>query len=151
MLASIVSSSVGISATMDLVASLSILFTRHFFLFVFCSNHTAFKLYSLWHVGCSFDDFYGLHICSRASLVLYNPSRCPVSIERPQLLGSMSSYFPVAVVLHHILTLHHSPLPLLPLRLSGQAAQRPTSRLCCFRLPASCLLRSSPRVRACPL
>jgi hypothetical protein len=116
----------------------------------FSFNHTAFKLYSLWHVGCLLDDFYDLHTCSRASLLLYNPARHPDSIEPPRLLGSMPSYFSVAVVLY-LLTLLYSPPPLPRLRSPGPVAQRPTSRLCYFRLPASCLPRSAPRIRACPL
>jgi hypothetical protein len=122
-----------------------------FLVFSFFSfNHTAFKLYSLWHVGCLLDDFYDLHTCSRASLLLYNPARHPDSIEPPRLLGSMPSYFSVAVVLY-LLTLLYSPPPLPRLRSPGPVAQRPTSRLCYFRLPASCLPRSAPRIRACPL
>jgi hypothetical protein len=117
----------------------------------FSFNHTAFKLCSLWHVGYLHDDFYGFHICSRASFLLYNPARRPDSIEPPRLLGSMPSYFSVAVVMHPLLTLRCSPLPLLPLRPSGPVAQYSTSRLCYFRLPASCLLRSAPRIRACLL
>jgi hypothetical protein len=117
----------------------------------FCFNHTVSKLYSLWHIGYLLDDFYGLHICSRMHLLLYNPARRPASTEPPGLSGSTPSYFPIAVMLDHILTPRHSPLPLLPLRLFCQATQRPTSRLYRFRLPASCLLRSSPRIRACPL
>jgi hypothetical protein len=116
----------------------------------FSFNHTAFKLYSLWHVGYLLDDFYHLHTCSRASLLLYNPARRPDSIEPPRLLGSMPSYFSVAIVLY-LLTLLYSPPPLPRLRSPGPVAQRPTSRLCYFRLPASCLLRSAPRIRACPL
>lgn len=111
---------------------------------LFTFNHTAFKLNSLWHVGYLLDDFYGLHICSRASLLLYNPARHPDSIEPPRLLGQMPSYFSVAIVLHHLLTLHHSLLPLNRLRPSGPAAQRPMSRLCYVPSPASCLPRSSP-------
>lgn len=116
-------------------------FSRFFF---FSLNHTAFKLNSLWHVGYLLDDFYGLHICSRASLPLYNPARRPDSTEPPRLLGSMPSYFSVAVVLHHPPTLRHSPLPLNRPRPSGPAAQHPMSRLCYVPSPASCLLRSSP-------
>jgi hypothetical protein len=52
-----------------------------------CFNHTAFKLYSLWHVGYPLDDFYGLHMCSRVHLLLYNPARRPASTEPPRLSG----------------------------------------------------------------
>jgi hypothetical protein len=57
------------------------------FVFSFRFNHTAFKLYSLWHVGYLLDDFYGLHICSRVHLLLYNPARHPASTEPPRLSG----------------------------------------------------------------
>jgi hypothetical protein len=57
------------------------------FSFFFCLNHTAFKLYSLGHVGCLLDDSYGLHICSRVPLLLYNPARRPASTEPPRLSG----------------------------------------------------------------
>jgi hypothetical protein len=88
-----------------------------FFVFL-SSNHSASKLYSLWHIGYLLDAFYGLHICSRVHLLLYNPARRSASTEPPWLSGSTLSYFSVAVVLHHILTPRHSPPPLLPLRLS---------------------------------
>ena len=55
-------------------------------------NHIAFKLNSLWHVGYLVDDFYGLLVCSRANLLLYNPARRPDSIELLRLLGSKPSY-----------------------------------------------------------
>jgi hypothetical protein len=74
-------------------------------------NHTAFKLNCLWHVGYLLDDFYGLLVCARASLLLFNPARRPDSIKSPRLLGSKPVYCFVAIVLHHLLTLHHSLLP----------------------------------------
>jgi hypothetical protein len=61
--------------------------------------------------------------------MLSRPSSTVQSCSPPRLSGSIPSYFPVAVVLHHILTPRHSPLPLFPLRLSCRAPQRPTSRL----------------------
>jgi hypothetical protein len=49
--------------------------------------HTAFKLYSLWHVGYLFDDFYGFDMCSRVGLLPYNPARRPAIIKAPRLFG----------------------------------------------------------------
>jgi hypothetical protein len=69
--------------------------TTFFFL-----NHTAFKLYSLWHVGYFHDDLYGFYVCSRVSLLPYNPARCPDSPEPPLLLGLVPSYFPAVVTSH---------------------------------------------------
>ena len=63
-------------------------------------DHTAFKLYSFWHVGYLHDNLYGFYVCSRVSLVPYNPARCPDSPEPPLLLGFVPSYFPAAVRSH---------------------------------------------------
>ena len=71
--------------------------TALFFLY-----HTAFKLFSLWHVGYLLDDFYDLQVCSCANFLMYNSACRPDSIEPPQLLGSTPSYFPFAMVLHLI-------------------------------------------------
>ena len=62
-------------------------------MFFVCFNHTAFKLYSLWHVGYLLDDFYDFDVCSRVKLQLYNPARRPAFIKTPRLLGSMPSYW----------------------------------------------------------
>lgn len=61
-------------------------------------NHTALKLYSLWHVGYLLDDFYGFDVCSRVNLKLYNSARRPAFIKAPRLSGSLPSYWfsPVA-------------------------------------------------------
>lgn len=48
-----------------------------------------------------------LHICSRANLRLYNPARCPDSLEPLRLLGPVPSYCPYVVVPYH---LSHSPV-----------------------------------------
>jgi len=75
--------------------------TAHWSFFVFGFNHTAYKLYSLWHVGYLLDDFYA-YICALASTCnLYNPARCPGSTKPPQLSGSMPSYFPCVVLQRH--------------------------------------------------
>jgi hypothetical protein len=71
----------------------------HTFSFLFLFNHTASKLYSLWHIGYLLDDFYGLHICSRVHLLLYNPARRPASIEPPRPSGSTPSCFPWPLIL----------------------------------------------------
>jgi hypothetical protein len=63
----------------------------HCFLFIFL-NHTAFKLYSLWHVGSLLDDFYRFDMCSRVSLSAYIPTRCPGFVKAPRLLDSLPSH-----------------------------------------------------------
>ena len=59
--------------------------------------HTAFKLYSLWHVSYLRENLYGSYMCSRVSRFPYDLACCPDSAEPPQLLGSEPSYFPVLV------------------------------------------------------
>ena len=51
------------------------------------SNHTAFKLNSLWHVGYLLDDFYGFDMCSRVNLQLYNSARRPALIQGATAFG----------------------------------------------------------------
>ena len=55
-----------------------------FFLF---SYHTAFKLYSLWHVGYLLDNFYDFHVCSRVKLQLFNPARRPALFQGATAFG----------------------------------------------------------------
>jgi hypothetical protein len=64
------------------------------------------------------DDFYDFQMCSRVNLLLYNPARYPDSIEPPQLLGSVPSYFSFAVVLYPLLhaTSSSAASPLLLIR-----------------------------------
>ena len=69
--------------------------------FWFGFNHTAYKLYSLWHVGYLLDDFYAYIYALASTCNLYNPARCPDSTKPPQLSGSVPSYFLCVVLLHH--------------------------------------------------
>jgi hypothetical protein len=54
---------------------------------VFFSNHTAFKLNSLWHVGYHLDNFYGFHVCSRVKPQLFNLARRPALIQGATAFG----------------------------------------------------------------
>ena len=69
------------------------------FFLVFSFNHTAYKLYSLWHVGYLLDDFYAYIYALDSTFDLYNPARYPDSTKPPQLLGLVPSYFPCIVLL----------------------------------------------------
>jgi hypothetical protein len=62
--------------------------------------HTAFKLYSLWHVGYLHDDFYGFSVCSYFDLFTYSFARHPDFIKPPQRLGFTPSYFSTFVTPH---------------------------------------------------
>lgn len=108
------------------------------FNFFFFFNHTAFKLYSLCHVGYLLDDFCVLNMCSCVGFQPYSPARDPDFFKPPPLLGFAPSYFPAVYFCLPSCLIPSRFLPLrLPRPLFDPIVQHPTSHCRLLLQPAS--------------